>query len=67
MIRPFGINEAWFIFTAIQWTLALSAVARRLPRLPSVCRASRTFGCPPSGHRRHSVTGSRSLGTGNAL
>ena len=27
MIRPFGINEAWFIFTAIQWTLALSAVA----------------------------------------
>ena len=27
MIRPFGINEAWFIFTAIEWTLALSAVA----------------------------------------
>jgi polar amino acid transport system permease protein len=27
MIRPFGINEFWFIVMAVQWTLALSAVA----------------------------------------
>lgn len=27
MIRPFGINEFWFIVIAVQWTLALSAVA----------------------------------------
>ncbi|MCB8836231.1 amino acid ABC transporter permease [Aurantimonas sp. VKM B-3413] len=27
MIRPFGINEVLFIVAAIQWTLALSAVA----------------------------------------
>lgn len=27
MIRPFGINEFWFIVFALQWTLALSAVA----------------------------------------
>jgi polar amino acid transport system permease protein len=27
MIRPFGINEFWFIVLAIQWTLALSAIA----------------------------------------
>jgi polar amino acid transport system permease protein len=27
MIRQFGINEFWFIVMAVQWTLALSAVA----------------------------------------
>jgi polar amino acid transport system permease protein len=27
MIRPFGIAEFWFIVSALQWTLALSAVA----------------------------------------
>jgi len=27
MIRPFGINEFWFIVFAVQWTIALSAVA----------------------------------------
>ena len=27
MIRPFGVNEFWFIVLAVQWTLALSAVA----------------------------------------
>ncbi|MDZ5699542.1 amino acid ABC transporter permease [Chelativorans sp. M5D2P16] len=27
MIRSFGINEFWFIVLAVQWTLALSAVA----------------------------------------
>jgi polar amino acid transport system permease protein len=27
MIRPFSINEVYFLLTAIQWTLALSAVA----------------------------------------
>ena len=27
MFRPFGINEFWFILTAVQWTLALTAIA----------------------------------------
>lgn len=27
MIRPFGIQEFWFIVLAVQWTIALSAVA----------------------------------------
>lgn len=27
MIRPFGMNEFWFIVMAAQWTIALSAVA----------------------------------------
>ncbi|WP_367249204.1 ABC transporter permease subunit, partial [Pseudomonas sp. SB113] len=27
MIRAFGINEFWFIVLAVQWTVALSAVA----------------------------------------
>lgn len=27
MIRSFGVNEFWFIVLAVQWTLALSAVA----------------------------------------
>jgi polar amino acid transport system permease protein len=27
MIRPFGINEFWFIVFAVQWTILLSAVA----------------------------------------
>jgi polar amino acid transport system permease protein len=27
MIRAFGINEFWFIVAAVQWTLALSAIA----------------------------------------
>lgn len=27
MIRTFGMNEFWFIVSAVQWTLALSAIA----------------------------------------
>ena len=27
MIRAFGPNEVWFILAAVQWTLALSAIA----------------------------------------
>ena len=27
MIRPFGLAEFWFIVSALQWTLALSAIA----------------------------------------
>lgn len=27
MIRPFTINEVWFLVSAVQWTLALSAIA----------------------------------------
>ena len=27
MFRPFGINEFWFILTAVQWTIALTAIA----------------------------------------
>ncbi|MGQ9371568.1 amino acid ABC transporter permease [Azospirillum sp. ST 5-10] len=27
MIRPFTMNEVWFLISAVQWTLALSAIA----------------------------------------